>query len=149
MKKVVEVCFLPFIIYLIIGLRYTDVDLIQIIAISITFSFGIYMFWYIYYFRKNGLYAEAKVIKKTKASSSGDDNSLTYYFQFLVDNKIYEPKYSYNFGSKIGEMIDVIVIKREARILPIHVLYRFFFWGVSTITMSIVFYYIKIMNIDL
>lgn len=149
MKGVIEVCLFPFTIYLGVGFYYTNIEFIQLIGLTITFCFGIYIFYYLYYFYKYGIGENAKVIKKTKAPSSGDDMTMTFYFIFLVKNKEYTPRYSYNLGPKENSFVKVITIEKENRVLPLDRYYWFLFYGIGSVISSLFFYYIKIMNINL
>jgi hypothetical protein len=149
MKGFIEICLFPFIIYWGIGFYFTDIEFMLLIGVSITFCFGLYLSYYLYYFYRNGTKEKAKVVKKTKASSSGDDMTATFYYQFKVNTKIYEPSYSYNLGPKVGKIVKVLLIKKENRILPIENFYWGFFYSLGFLSTSLFFYYIKIININL
>jgi len=149
MKGVIEVCLFPFIIYLGVGFYYTNIDFIQLIGLSITFCFGIYICYYLYYFHKYGTEEKAKVIKKVKAPSSGDDMTMTFYFTFLFNNKEYTPPYSYNLGPKENSFVKVVIIEKENKVLPMDRYYWFLFYGINSLIGSLLLYYIKIMNINL
>ena len=150
MKGFIEICLFPFIIYLGIGLYFTDIEFLLLIGVSLTFCFGLYLCYYLYYFYIQGTKEKAEVVEKIKAPSSGDGDMIaTFYYQFKVDNKIYEPSYSYNLGSKVGQIIKVFLIKDENKILPIENFYWGTFYSLISLSTSLFFYYIKIMNINL
>jgi len=149
MHRVIKICLFPFIIYLGIGFYFTDIEFMLLIAVSITFCFGLYLSYYLYYFYMNGIKEKAEVVKKTKAPSSGDDITATFYYQFKVNNQIYEPLYSYNLGPKLGQQVKVILIKNENKILPIENFYWGIFYSLCSLLISLVVYYIKIININL
>lgn len=144
MKGFIEICLFPFIIYLGVGFYFTDIDFWLIIGVSIVFCFGLYLLYYLYYFYINATKEKAIVIKKNKAPSSGDDMTATFYYQFKVNNKLYEPSYSYNIGPKIGQVVEVLLIKKENKIITMENFYWGFFYSLCSLLTSLFFYYINI-----
>ena len=144
MKGLMEICLFPFIIYLGIGFYYTDIDFMPLIGVNITFCFGIYLSYYLYYFYKNGTKEKAKVIKKSKAPYFADEMTSTFKYQFEVNTKIYEPPYSYNLGPKVGQIVNVLLIHKGNEVLPIVNFYWGIFYALFSIIISLFFYYIKI-----